>query len=88
MPALWNAGDHGTPKCMPIHSRGVGPHIAAYNTAAAAANAAAAAGPWPCGRPIFLNFVTFSTKHGSTLDKAYSRLLGSRYVQANAHCQP
>ena len=37
------------------------------------------------GRPIFVNFVTFSTKHGSTSNKAYSRLSGSRYVHANAH---
>ena len=40
------------------------------------------------GRPIFFNFVTFSIKHGSTADKAYSRLLGSRYVHANAHRRP
>ena len=40
------------------------------------------------GRPIFLNFVTFSTKHESTSDKAYSRLLGSCYVHANAHRRP
>ena len=39
-------------------------------------------------RAIFINFVTFSTKHGSTLDKACVRLLGSRYVQANAHRWP
>ena len=39
-------------------------------------------------RPIFLNFVTFSTKHGSTSDKACSRPLGSRYVHANAHRRP
>ena len=83
MPTLWNAGVHSTPTCTPIHGR---PHVAAYNTAAAAANAAAA-GPWPGGRPIFLNVVTFSTKHGSTSDKAYSRLLGPRYVHANAHRQ-
>ena len=37
------------------------------------------------GLYIFFNFVTFSTKQGSTLDKAYSRLLGSRCVHANAH---
>ena len=36
----------------------------------------------------FLHFVTFTTKHGSTSDKACSRLLGSRCVQANAHRQP
>jgi len=42
-----------------------------------------------CGSmPIFLNFVTFSTKHGWTLDKACSRPLGSRYVHANAHRRP
>ena len=39
-------------------------------------------------RAIFINFVTFSTKHGSTLDKACVRLLGSRYVHANAHRRP
>ena len=41
------------------------------------------------GRPIIFNFVTFSTKHGSASDKAYSRLLGSGYVvHANAHRRP
>ena len=40
-----------------------------------------------CVRHIFLNFVTFSTKHGSTSDKAYSRLLESRSAHANAHRQ-
>jgi len=51
MPTPWNAGVHGTP----VHSRGGGPHIAAwaYNTAASAAAAVAS------GRPIFLNFVSF-----------------------------
>ena len=39
-------------------------------------------------RPIFVNFVTFSTKHGSTSDKACVRLLGSRYAHANAHRRP
>jgi len=39
-------------------------------------------------RAIFLNFVTFSTKHGSISDKACVRLLGSRYVHANAHRRP
>jgi len=37
---------------------------------------------------LFFYFVTFSAKHGSTLDKAYSRLSGSRYVHANAHRRP
>jgi len=39
-------------------------------------------------RPIFLNFVTFSTKHGSTSDKACTRLLGSCCVYAKARCWP
>jgi len=39
-------------------------------------------------RAIFVNFVTFSTKHGSTSDKACARLMGSRYAQANAHRRP
>jgi len=64
--------------------QGRGPHVAAwaYDTAAAAATMALAG---LSGRPIFVNFVTFSTKHGSTSNKAYSRLSGSRYVHANAH---
>jgi len=55
-----------------MHARGGGLHVAA------------AAGPWP----IFLNFVTFIIKHGSTSDKVCSRLSGSRYVHANAHHEP
>jgi len=39
-------------------------------------------------RAIFLNFVAFSTKHGSTSDKACVRRVGSRYVHANAHRRP
>ena len=35
----------------------------------------------------FFNFVTFSTKHGSASDKAYSRLLGSRYPMLIAGCE-
>ena len=48
----------------------------------AAAAAAAAAIFFLHGlRAIFVNFVTFSTKHGSTSDKACVRLVGSRYAQ-------
>ena len=39
-------------------------------------------------KAYFLNFVAFSTKIGSTSDKACVRLVGSRYVHANVHRQP
>ena len=44
-----------------------------------------------CGRPYkayFSHFVTFSTKHGSTSDKACSHPFGSCYVHDNAHRRP
>ena len=57
MPTPWNAGVHGTP----VHGRAGGPHVDAwaYDTATAAAAMASS-------RPIFLNFVTFTTQHRST----------------------
>jgi len=39
-------------------------------------------------KAYFLNFVAFSTKHGSTSDKACVRLVKPRYVHANAHRRP
>jgi len=69
-----------TPTCTPIHNRGGGSHVAPWAYDTAAADAAVCL--------FFLNFVTFSTKHGSTSDKACSRPLGSRYVHANAHRRP
>ena len=50
--------------------------------------AAAGSGDGPYTALPFVNFVTFSTKHGSTSDKACVRLVGSRYVYANAHHRP
>ena len=58
-------------------------------TAAAAAAAAAAANFFSKRfKAYFLNFVAFSTKHGSISDKACVRLVESRYVHANAHRRP
>jgi len=39
-------------------------------------------------RMIFIYFLPSVRKLGSTSDKAYSRLLGSRYVHAHAHRRP
>ena len=74
----------------PAAGSGDGPYTAwGKNFAAATAAAAAVANFFLSGiRAIFLNFVAFSTKHGSTSDKACVRLVGSRYVHANAHRRP
>jgi len=56
---------------------------------AAAAAAAAAANFFPKRfKTYFHNFVNFSTKHGSTSDKACVRLVEPRYVHTNVHHRP
>jgi len=70
MPTLWV---HGTPTCILIHSSAGRPPVAAWAYNADTAAAAAAAAGVPAIGLYFFNFVTFTTKHGLTLDKAYSR---------------
>jgi len=74
-----------TPTCTPIHSSAA---AARWPRLIALAAAQYSHSSRCYGRPIFLNFVTFSTEHGSTSDKACSRLLGSRCVHANARRRP
>jgi len=93
MPTPWNAGVHAYMHAHPQQGRRATRYciglIPLRKKFAAAAAAAATVNFFLSGiRAIFLNFVTFSTKHGATSDKACSRLLGPRYAHANAHRRP